>query len=190
MITQLIRDSAAKGRLTEAFFQLCAARRIQEITINDITRQAGLSRGSFHFYYNEITDILHETEKLLDEMASGMLADLLALAAGGAPPLNAHKPDDFPRQIGYLKTLLGENGDPAFRSLMHKRSKQAILAQYCLPQPEAEAALSGDYIAGGLLALLTGWLQQDCLPPLAQLAEIVRRNLPPDPAALLGKQNQ
>lgn len=182
MRTQTIRDLAARDRLTDAFFELYALHRIEEISINDISRQAGFNRSAFHLYYKDINDMLRQAEKQLEEVAVSLLTGLLALAAPDPPLAPAHKRDYPPRSLSYIKTLLGKNGDPAFRALLHGRMREAALTLYP-PPPAAEdaaaTALRADYIAGGLIALVSAWLEQDCPLSFEQLGGLLRDNLLP-----------
>ena len=51
-----------KKQIKQAFFDLYATKKIEHISIKEITDNAHLNRGTFYVYYRDIYDLLERTE--------------------------------------------------------------------------------------------------------------------------------
>ena len=49
-----------KQNLTDAFWQIYCTKRIDKITVRDITTKAGYNRGTFYEYFRDVYDVLEQ----------------------------------------------------------------------------------------------------------------------------------
>ena len=51
-----------KQNLSDAFWQIYCEKRIEKITVKDITTKAGYNRSTFYEYYTDVYDVLEQIE--------------------------------------------------------------------------------------------------------------------------------
>jgi AcrR family transcriptional regulator len=68
-----------KQNLIDAFWALYCEKRIEKITVKEITQKAGYNRGTFYEYFTDIYDVLNQIEEslipTLDELPPITMAD-------------------------------------------------------------------------------------------------------------------
>jgi AcrR family transcriptional regulator len=142
-----------KQNLMEAFLVLYKTRRIEKITVREITHQAGYNRGTFYEYFRDVYDVLESIENqslpALDEL----------------PPFIAREDDSpafitsfmelFREKYQYYDVLLGDNGDPAFQRKLKNSLKSSIMKAISTKGNInlVEIDLMLEYILSGLIAI-------------------------------------
>ena len=83
------RVRKTKARLREALVELLREKRVEEITVTELTRRADVNRGTFYCHYRDVHQMVEQLEERLrtyrQAIASGdreAVAALLAHAAG------------------------------------------------------------------------------------------------------------
>jgi len=89
----------ARRRITEAASRLLRDRRFRDLTVEDVTREAGLARTVFYRYFDGLPDIVLT---LLDDL----LANIVAQAQAGDPDDR----DRLRRQLGLVVATFREHG--------------------------------------------------------------------------------
>ncbi len=65
-----------KNRIAETFLKLSLTKSIDKITVTDITRECGISRQTFYYHFNDMSDVIAwSIEKLAKEMLEQSLRD-------------------------------------------------------------------------------------------------------------------
>lgn len=116
-----------RQNLMDAFWTLYCEKRIEKITVREVTTKAGYNRGTFYEYFLDVYDVLAQIEESL-------LPDPDKL-----PPMNIEERskdgfsvDEFFKMYEehskYYTVLLGENGDPAFQRKMKNSIKPKLKA--------------------------------------------------------------
>jgi AcrR family transcriptional regulator len=122
--------------LIDAFWQIYCEKRIEKITIKDITTKAGYNRGTFYEYFTDVYDVLEQIEaSLLPDLGKhkAIMMDMTNYL-----PLK-HLIEVYSRNKKYFVVLLGKNGDPAF----HEKLKTTYKA---LLRPRLQSLGSDDFI--------------------------------------------
>lgn len=158
-ITQHTREN-----LIAAFWQIYCKKRIEKITVKEITTLSGYNRGTFYEYFTDVYDVLQQIENsLLPTM------DMLppTTAASESEQLNTVLAM-FEKNSKYYVVLLGDNGDPAFQSKMKSRIKpmlmQSLSEKLDLQPDELDYTL--EFLLSAMLGILSYWYRQERpLPP-------------------------
>lgn len=164
MTKQIIKDS---------FWELYKEKKIENITIKDITQKAGFNRSTFYAYFTDVYDLLEQFE---DDLMPGI---------EHLPPINATREysDDFLRNIitiyeknsEYYSVLLSENGDPRFALKLKKIFKsmmtEAIKNRVKISPEEMDYAL--EFLAGATLSIVKHWYDQGKNIPMQQLIPLM-----------------
>ncbi len=153
-ITQQTREN-----LKQAFWALYRKKRIESITVAEVTALAGYHRGTFYEYYKSTYEILEELEsavlkkcqelvdRIMNSTAESDLSEYLQVIFGIV--------DDY---ADYTAVILGEHGDPGFTS----RIKDIIRPIFQLMVPEscgnpAEKELLTEFYLSGILSAAILW---------------------------------
>ena len=68
------RNTETRGLIKEAFTVLMKEKGFQTLTVSDITRKAGINRGTFYLHYVDKYDLLEKLEEdLLDDLTEILL---------------------------------------------------------------------------------------------------------------------
>jgi AcrR family transcriptional regulator len=150
-------DLTAQTRenLIQAFWSLYRQKKIEHITIKEITTKGGYHRSTFYEYFMDIYDVLCQLE---DSLLEYMKEQVLKALEGG---LN----DDFIQKLAdvyeskgdYLGTLLGEKGDPYFAQKLKKVMCPALVAVFGLPENDAHTAYIFEFGMSAILGTVTHW---------------------------------
>jgi len=174
------RVMETKDRIKDAFFELYETKKIERISIKEITEKAQLNRGTFYVYYKDIYDLLEKTE---DEMIEELVSKVKSLATmilrdedifSFLPPLSFYE-----KYRGYLRVLLGNNGDPHFIFKIKTIIKKTIVElfrQENIPMvPHQEYVM--EFMASAQIGLISYWLQRDLELPIEELAALIKQLL-------------
>jgi AcrR family transcriptional regulator len=150
-----------KQNLMDAFWSFYSKKKIEHITVKQITDKAGYNRGTFYEYFSDVYDVL-------DQIESALIPTIDEL-----PPLN--NPSDgqgmmpldlflklYERNNRYYAVLLGENGDPAFAGRLKRAVKPLIGEAFldkCVDPLEADYLL--EIMLSAMIGILSYWFEQN-----------------------------
>lgn len=162
-------------QLFTGFSRLLKTRSMATITVTDLIKEAGVSRGTFYLYYQGIDDFVAQVESSLLNMLIKKQAPVLqgAIRRTSEGPNRAAANDAFlalARAIGsqwdLFSALASENGDPSLRAkLMDTLSD--VLFRALPPQLENDdffESIPVDYAMpmylGTIVEILVHWLRK------------------------------
>jgi CTP:phosphocholine cytidylyltransferase-like protein len=149
-----------KQNLIEAFWSIYLTKRIEKITVKEITNKAGYNRGTFYEYFQDIYEVLEVIENLalptLDE-----LPPLIDVNTNSPTFINSFM-ELYQEKYKYYNHLLGDNGDPAFQHKLKNSLKTSIIQAF---QNKGnidlvEIDLMLEYILSGMIGILIYMFQQ------------------------------
>lgn len=149
-----------KQNLIEAFWSIYLTKRIDKITVKEITSKAGYNRGTFYEYFQDIYEVLEVIENLslptLDE-----LPPLIDVNTNSPSFINSFM-GLYQEKYKYYNHLLGENGDPAFQRKLKNSLKTLITKEFQnkenIDLMEIDYML--EYILSGMIGILIYIFQQ------------------------------
>ncbi len=171
------RVTETKERIRDAFFELYATKKIEKISIKEITDKAQLNRGTFYVYYKDIYDLLEKTEnELIEELVvkvkeiiTGILRD--ENIDPFLPPLEFYQ-----RYSKFLRVLLGANGDPNFIHKMKtiiKKTLGDLFQKEKIPNVENMEYVM-EYISSAQIGIISFWLMNDMALPISELGNMIK----------------
>jgi len=167
-----------KERIRDAFFDLYAVKKIERISIKEITEKAQLNRGTFYVYYKDIYDLLEKTEdELLDELIV-KIKDIVTLILREEdidpflPPLEFYQ-----RYSKFLRVLLGVNGDPNFihkiKTLI-KKTLRELFQKEKIPNVENMEYVI-EYISSAQIGIISYWMVVNNMElPVSELGYMIK----------------
>jgi AcrR family transcriptional regulator len=162
-----------KQNLIDAFWCLYCEKRIEKITVKEITQKAGYNRGTFYEYFTDVYDVLEQIEEAL-------IPEIHELPPISVPNQNMGMPLDmfmtlYEQNSKYYSVLLGDNGDPAFASKLKNSTKpvirQAILEKYNINPIEFDFIL--EFVLSAMIGIMRYWLKQDKILPAEDLVPLM-----------------
>jgi AcrR family transcriptional regulator len=158
----------------DAFWSLYRTKRIEKISIKEITDKAGYNRGTFYEYFKDVYDVLEQIENELLVKLKQQIP--LPLPPSSEPALNPSVPLSmlirlFEEQGDYFVVLLGDQGDSAFLSKIKNSFKPYLLAM--LPEEARNSGFQLDYTIeyalNAMIGIFSYWFSQEDRPPLEEL---------------------
>lgn len=164
MTKQIIKDS---------FWELYKEKKIENITVKDITQKAGFNRSTFYAYFTDVYDLLEQIE---DDLMPG---------TEHLPPIDASREHNvdyikniitiYEKNSTYYSVLLSENGDPRFALKLKKIFKsmmmETIKSRVSLSPEELDYAL--EFLVGATLSIVKHWFDQGKNIPMHQLMPLM-----------------
>lgn len=150
-----------KQNLIDAFWCLYCEKRIEKITVKEITQKAGYNRGTFYEYFTDIYDVLKQIEESLIPTLDELPPITIANENMGMPIDMFMKL--YEENSKYYSVLLGDNGDPAFVSKLKNSTKpilkQAFSENHGLDPIELDFIL--EYVLSAMIGIMSYWFSQD-----------------------------
>jgi len=162
-----------KQNLIAAFWQLYCTKRIDKITVKEITTKAGYNRGTFYEYFIDVYAVLEQIENsLLPKPEEFPLSDFSA----ALPPSPL---DDFIKMYvdnsKYYIVLLGDNGDSSFlskkKNSVKPKLKQILIEKGVANDSELDYTL--EYTLSAMIGILSYWFRQEDTPPTERLLSLM-----------------
>ncbi len=194
------RVRRTRRRLRDALIELILEQGYDNITIQEITDEADLSRATFYLHYKDKDELLASSlEEMFDELVESvkdiMLRRKIELDEGEAPSLPAFK--HVAEYADLYRSLLGEKGvssvinrildyiarvgEQQYRIVVSKEEEKSI------PVPIEVAAR---HMAGAIFSLMSWWLAEDMKYTPEEMAEYFHRMTVPATMAAFGRLPQ
>ena len=172
-----IKVMETKERIRDAFFELYNTKKIEKISIKEITDKAQLNRGTFYVYYKDIYDLLEKAEdELVGELVVKIKGIITRIIRDESidpflPPLEFYQ-----NYSKLLRVLLGENGDPKFIFKMKtilKKTLRDLLKKENVPNVENMEYVM-EYISSAQIGIISFWLKNDMTLPINELGNMIK----------------
>ena len=164
-----------RENLIQAFWSLYCEKKIEHITIKEITAKAGYHRSTFYEYFVDIYDVLNQLEEsLLNYLKEQVLS---SLENGLSDDFIQKMANVYETKGDYWGTLLGENGDPYFAQKMKAIMRPALINAFGLPEKDIHTAYIFEFGLSALIGTLTYWYNHKREIPSTELVQFTRSML-------------
>ena len=157
------RVRKTRKQLKDCLIQLLKEKKVQDITVPELTEMADLNRGTFYLHYKDVFDLLEKTEAELFEEFNSLVLSHDAQDLKQRPSLIFHEIFSLVYENADLvEILMGENGDLNFINRLKHLVREKCLRDWM------EVFRSGDplvfeayfsFIVSGCVGLVQYWLQ-------------------------------
>jgi AcrR family transcriptional regulator len=162
-----------RKNLIDAFWEIYCEKRIEKITIKDITTKAGYNRGTFYEYFTDIYDVLEQIEaSVLPNIEKHQ--DII-IERNFQLPLK-HLTEVYSKNKQYFVVLLGKDGDPAFQEKM-KNTYKAMLrpALQTLGTDDYVLECTLEYAMSAIIGLMTYCFMREENPDIENMVQLLYR---------------
>ena len=182
MGTELIDRRIRKTRkqLKDCLISLLKTKRIQDITVRELTEMADLNRGTFYLHYKDVFDLLEQTETELLGKLNSVIQKHRAEELLDRPFNIFHEVYTLVYENASLvEILLGENGDLNFLNRMKQIMRDKCLHDWMeVVRTESTAVFDAyfAFIVSGCLGLVQHWLKTGLKETPVQMARLTEKN--------------
>lgn len=160
-----------KQNLIDAFWALYCVKRIEKITVKEITQKAGYNRGTFYEYFTDVYDVLEQIEDAL-------IPKIHELPPISIPSQSIGMPLDmfmtlYEQNSKYYSVLLGDNGDPAFASKLKNSTKPVIRQAFLNNIDSIEFDFILEFVLSAMIGIMSYWFRQDKVLSAEELVSLL-----------------
>lgn len=173
------RVTETKQKIKKAFLSLYKEKRIEKISIKEITDKAGVNRGTFYAYYLDIYDLLEQIEaEVMDTLKIELQPVISALLCGAKLTLDVLPFKFFQQNKEILDLFFGNKADANMISRLKKMAQGIAISNLHLKIDEdsdegRKLQYVLEYISAGQIALITHWFKNDMAMPMPELGLLV-----------------
>ena len=183
------RVRRSQGRLFDALMALILEKNYESITVTEITERADVARATFYLHFDDKDALLLSSfdalvEGILEEVKGFSRQDLLR----GAPHPALVVFEVVQRDAALFRVVLnGQGGGLMLQRLRFYASQTAHQAiQTIGVKPSVPPNVIADFVAGAMLSVLTGWLEDDMKTPPHEMARMFYKLIRPSVLGALG----
>jgi len=158
----------------DAFWQIYCEKRIEKITVKDITTKAGYNRGTFYEYFKDVYDVLEQFENSILPNLSTHHRITILTERELVSHIN-HFSKIYQERCNYYGVLLGENGDPSFQSEL-KNVFRPLLKQFFSNYCDGDNFVleyKVEYVLSSLIVFLHYGYGREGNPPIEKLVQLL-----------------
>lgn len=172
-----IAEETAKSKIDQAFYNLYEERNIEKITITEVTRRAGVYRGTFYYYYKDIYDLYEKLEGEIEKIIRTELPEIIFSFIEGSIVENIRLLEIFyGKYEGLLLLFLIKKPSVKLLAQMKEMIKEIVITGIGLEKNSLTEELSAimEFLASGQQGLLIMWLKSDRKMSTEQLGGIMK----------------
>lgn len=150
-----------KQNIIDAFWDIYCEKRIEKITVKEVSHKAGYNRGTFYEYFTDVYDVL-------DLIENSLIPSLNELPPVNTPKGTIGMPLDvflsiWEKNAKYYSVLLGDKGDPAFVSKLKNSIKPTIMKAFedneKMNKVELDYIL--EYTLSAMIGIMSYWFRKE-----------------------------
>ena len=176
-VNMIKNPEVTKNKMIEAFLQSYKYKRIEQITIGEITKKANVNRGTFYYYYKDVYDLMEHIEQQIFEGVVERIGRIIECI------INSHNTEgvaivanEFLQDYRELAMLfIVDKPNLILQRKIKERGKQILLKQLGISEEHLsiEQKYLHEYVASAQFGLISYWLahNQDMTP--TQLAKVM-----------------
>lgn len=170
------RMRKTRKQLRECLITLLKEKKVQDITVRELTDMADLNRGTFYLHYKDVFDLLEKTEAELQEDFNQLVCKHDAVDLKQRPSVIFNEIYSLVYDnADLIEILLGENGDLNFVNRLKQLIREKCLKDWMEVFRSGNAAAFDaffSFIVSGCIGLVQYWLQTGLKETPEQMAKL------------------
>ena len=170
------RVRKTRRQLRECLITLLKEKKVQDITVRELTDMADLNRGPFYLHYKDVFDLLEKTEAELQEDFNQLVCKHDAVDLKQRPSVIFNEIYSLVYDnADLIEILLGENGDLNFVNRLKQLIREKCLKDWMEVFRSGNAAAFDaffSFIVSGCIGLVQYWLQTGLKETPEQMAKL------------------
>ena len=170
------RVRKTRRQLRECLITLLKEKKVQDITVRELTDMADLNRGTFYLHYKDVFDLLEKTEAEFQEDFNQLVCKHDAVDLKQRPSVIFNEIYSLVYDnADLIEILLGENGDLNFVNRLKQLIREKCLKDWMEVFRSGNAAAFDaffSFIVSGCIGLVQYWLQTGLKETPEQMAKL------------------
>ena len=170
------RVRKTRRQLRECLITLLKEKKVQDITVRELTDMADLNLGTFYLHYKDVFDLLEKTEAELQEDFNQLVCKHDAVDLKQRPSVIFNEIYSLVYDnADLIEILLGENGDLNFVNRLKQLIREKCLKDWMEVFRSGNAAAFDaffSFIVSGCIGLVQYWLQTGLKETPEQMAKL------------------
>lgn len=169
------KTKITKDNLMLAFLTLYKEKKIERISIKEITDLAGYNRGTFYVYYKDVYDILEQAENILMDRLGHGIEQVVKLKVGFSPENFFRVMMNVFTDNTLLASVLMSRGTVEFHNNLKNMGREKIMRLDDNLDEEARMKLSMtiEYQFSGVMGIISYWMRENQDLPIEEAMKIV-----------------
>lgn len=165
------RVARTQASLQDALLELARRQKLDDITVADVAKRAGVNRSSFYVHYSDKETLLADAlERVLDEMSDSLPT---AKKNTSEVPVELRQYlTHIAEHVSLYRRVLGDHGSAVIAARLRHRIELIVRDAVHASQDTVFIGLPLDVVAAGIagsvLGVITAWLNRDPLPPVEE----------------------
>lgn len=159
MNKKTIKSEKTKKKLCDTFIKIYSQKNIENITIGEITNKAGVNRGTFYIYYEDIYDMINQIRNSLIEQIEKTILDIqLTIKIVEIKTFSSILIDFYIKNEKYLQPLLMK--DSQFLNSLKQRVFPIAMQTLNINDNSSNSYTTYlvEYHISGTIAILNKWV--------------------------------
>jgi AcrR family transcriptional regulator len=174
--SQKVKETIQKTK--EAFIELCVEKKIDKISIKELTAKAGINRSTFYAHFQDIYDLKNQVlEEFASTMQEKIIPIIIEIANGANFTEKSYAVIDLYNQNRLLfRAFLVTNKDDQLVNAFKAIAVEYLFQRYRHMEKTPPVYLDYilEYMIAGQLALLAKWVSEDSFIPVEELVVLVK----------------
>ncbi|MEV2911209.1 TetR/AcrR family transcriptional regulator [Paenibacillus larvae] len=142
-----------RKKLMDSFWNLYCEKKIEKISVKEITDQAGYYRSTFYEYFTDIYDVLDQLEiELINYLKESVQGSLVTKQNKDVIKILATM---YESKGEYLSVLLGENGNPKFNQKLKDSLRPMIFEAFGLLKSDVHNQFIFEFAISAIISTIT-----------------------------------
>lgn len=164
------RYTSTEDSIQRALFSLLRFKKYDSISIKELCYEAGINRSSFYTHYQDINDLMIQTEQRL----SKSIQELFKLETEWNEKTFIELFAFLKKNKDFYKAYLETNEQTFMEKNDFIKYQNLVLKSSKLNFPQNEIGYHMAFFAGGLKAISKYWLKSNCKESPEMMAEIIK----------------
>ncbi len=182
------RSIRTRDLLRDSLEKLVAQKNIAALTVQDVTRKAGLNRTTFYLHYSGLHELLDDCARtLFEQMRTEIYANKPVPSRKDPAALVPFIESVFrhlEKHEKFYRAMLGRQGDPFFRGLFQDLLSELIFepltGRYPSDESDPRLAMNLRFFSAGFTGVAAWWLERGKPISVEQASLQVVRDILPD----------
>ena len=175
------------SQLRDSLMMLVAEKSFAYLTIQDVTKRAGLNRTTFYLHYTGLHELLEDCAwTLFDQMRESIYANKPVDYSQNTSQLEPFVESVFrhlEEHEKFYRAMLGKQGDPFFRGLFQEFLSELIFEPILLKatskDPDLQLDMALRFFSAGFTEIASWWLDTGMPIPIEQASRQIIRDILP-----------
>ncbi|WP_164914428.1 TetR/AcrR family transcriptional regulator [Aminipila luticellarii] len=171
------RVQETKGKIRDAFLELYKQKRMEKISIKEITDKAGINRGTFYVYYTDIYDLKEKVEaEAIERIREHAIPVVRGLIRSQKIDMKLLPKEFFYEEQSILELFFGESAEINSVNKLKKIMQDTVTEMFGLKKDVVDWEKSSlkyalEYVSAAQLGVIGYWFRHKMELPMEELGK-------------------